>query len=125
MRRVLLLGFLSAAMLLGTIGLGWWTVPLLGAAWGASRPEVRGLAVSAALAGALAWGVLLAEAALGGPVGELAGTLGGIFGLPGFLVILLTLVFPAFLAGSAAALAATLRGMFGRSRGSASGAVPP
>lgn len=109
MRRVVLVIFLTAAMLLGTIGLGWWTVPLLGAAWGASRPFNRGLAVSAALAGALAWAVLLAEATLGGPVGELAGNLGGIFGLPGSIVILFTLLFPALLAGSAAALAVRLR----------------
>jgi len=73
----------------------------------------------------LAWVVLLAEPALGGPVGELAGTLSATFGLPGLIVIVFTVIFPALLAGSAAALAAALRGMHSRSRGSASGAVPP
>jgi len=125
MRRLLLLVFLTAAMLLGTIGLGWWTVPLLGAAWGASGPINRRLATSAALAGALAWALLLAGSAFGGPVGQLAGTLGGIFRLPGFIVILLTLLFPALLAGSAAALAAALREIVSRARGSASGSILP
>jgi len=100
---------LLVAILLGTMLLGWWTVPLAGAAWGLAARLEKGTWWRAALAGTIAWALLLLFAATQGPVGTLAAKMGAVFALPGFAFALLTLVFPALLAGSAAELASTLR----------------
>ena len=66
----------------------------------------RHAARRAALAGALAWGGLLLVAALrGDSLGIFASTLGGAVGAPGWAIVLLTLLYPALLASSAAWLA--------------------
>ncbi len=86
---------------------GWWTVPIVAALWGlvpTGRPWL-----SAALAAASSWAALLLLTALEGPVGELAVVLGGVMGLPAAGLLLLTLILPAILAGSAAELSAFLR----------------
>jgi hypothetical protein len=54
------------------------------------------------LGAALGWGVLLGWTALHGPIGPLARRAGGIFRLPGWGMVLVTLLFPAALAGLAA-----------------------
>ena len=115
MRTVFLWLLLVAAFGLATALLGWWTVPVLGALWGLAATGGR-LWLGAALAAAAAWAVLLTLTALAGPVGELAVKLGGVMGVPGVFLVLLTLLFPALLAGSAAELAASARR---RLRGSA------
>ena len=95
----------TMAIVLGT----WVGVPILAAV-------VVGLAVGffhpryaprrAALAGALAWGGLLGVAALrGDALGAFASTLGGALGTPGWAIVLVTFLYPALLASSAAWLA--------------------
>jgi len=48
----------------GTWVAGWWMVPALGAAYGAWAANQRLTLITATLAGVLAWGALLAYAAL-------------------------------------------------------------
>ena len=101
--RVILAG--AAAIIVGT----WFRLPTLspivaGIVIGLGWPQ-RG-ARRAALAGVVAWGgLLLAALARGDAVGTFAATLGGAMGLPGFVLPIATLVYPALLAASAAWLA--------------------
>jgi hypothetical protein len=99
---VLALMFAAATMLLG-----WWTVPVVGGAWGLLVNR-RGAWRAAAGAAAIAWAVLLAVFVAGG-LGTLISQLGGSLRLPGLVVAVLTLILPAVLAGSAAELGAVLR----------------
>lgn len=107
---------LTATIAIGTMFVGWWSVLLLAAAWGALSARIGRATIEAALAGVVAWAILLAVTALEGPVWYLAGNLGGVFQLPGPMVLLLTVLLPALLAGAAAALFAALRGMIRRRR---------
>ncbi len=88
----------------------WRAVPVVAiihglVAWRAPRP-----ALSAAIAAACAWALLLGVAVLrGAPIGRFAHELAGIMQLPVGALVIVTLVFPAVLAGSAAALAVAAR----------------
>lgn len=99
---VLVVAFGAATLLLG-----WWTVPVVGGAWGL-LVERRGAWWVAAGAAAIAWAVLLAFSVAGG-LGTLIGQLGGSLRLPGLIIAILTLIFPAVLGGSAAELFAVVR----------------
>lgn len=99
---------LAAAMVLGTGLFGWWSVPVLALGFGVWSGE-EPAAAFAALAALLAWGTLMAWNWLSGPLLALAGSLGGVMGLPGWSLILATLLFPAVLAGAAATLGAAIR----------------
>ncbi len=95
----------SIAIVLGT----WLGAPtiapiVIGLAIGMFRPRYS--ARRAAMAGVLAWGGVLAVAAVrGDAVGTFAATLGGAMGAPGWAIVLATLLYPAILASSAAWLA--------------------
>ena len=93
-----------------TYALGWWTVPVLAAAWALASGHAK-VARTAALCAALGWATLLILDVVKGPVDTMATRLGGVMGVPPFVLLLLTLIFPALLAWSAAALVSTLRGM--------------
>ena len=110
MRRALLqIGVLALVMAGATWWIGWWTVPLVAAAWGAAaRGEGYPIATSG-VGAALGWVLLLALRATAGPVGELSRKLGGIMAVPGWVPLLLTLAFPAILAAAAAGLAGVLQ----------------
>lgn len=106
MRRHLgLIAALAAVIALATWWIGWWTVPLVGAAWGVARRGEGFPAATAGVAATLAWVGLLGVQALAGPIGELSRRLGGVMGLPGWVLLLAALAFPAILAAAAAALA--------------------
>ncbi len=97
------------AVALGTQLLGWMAVPVVGLVIGLARWDRRPV-LSGAGAGALGWGVLLLWGMARGPVMPLAGLLGDVFGgLPSLAVILLTLLFPALLAGAAAGIGSAVR----------------
>ena len=90
------------AMLVGTwIGAPTLTPILVGASMGfmiRDNPARR-----AALAGLLAWGgVLLFATFRGDATGALARTLGGAMGAPSWAIVVVTLLYPAILAASAA-----------------------
>ena len=115
--RILSVLVLAAVLAVATLFYGWWTVPVVAFLWGllTARWLVRS-AAAAALAAALAWGVLLAEDAMTGRLGGLGTLFGTIAKLPPALFFLLSIVFPALLAWSAAALGADLRGRPARRR---------
>jgi hypothetical protein len=115
--RVLAWLILTVAIVVGTMFVGWWSVPVLAAGWGVLSLRIGRAVMDAALAASVAWSILLAVTALEGPVWYLAGNLGGIFQLPGPAILLLTVLFPALLAGAAAGLFAALRGMVRRDGG--------
>ncbi len=81
----------------------------MAAIWALAQRTARRPGVTAGLSAAAAWGMLLLWLELTGSVGTLARLLGGILGTPGVVIIALTLIFPALLAGSAASLVAALR----------------
>ena len=101
MRALLALLLLAAAFALGTWILGWWAVPLLGAAWGVMQ-RGRPRFATAFAAAALAWTLLLAWNAAGGAMGGLVTTLGGIFMMPGAALLAVTVLYGALLAACAA-----------------------
>lgn len=106
MRYALRLGLLAFAFALATAAFGWWTVPLLGVAWPMiAGPAASRAAATAALAAALGWLLLLVWAAAQGPVGPVASKVGGAMGMPGIMLVLVTLAFPALLAGTGAVAA--------------------
>ena len=114
MRALLRVGLLALAIALGTACMGWWVVPAIGALWGLLAPRQSKASLTASAAAALAWVGLLVVVAIRGPMLDLADQVGGILAIPGWLFILVTVAFPAILAGSAAELsrplAAGLRG---------------
>jgi len=116
MRALVLWLVLLAAIALGTAVLGWWAVPVVAAVWGLATPVGKGTWRCAALAGSGAWALLLLFTATQGPVGELASKVGAVFALPGFAFVLITLLFPAVMAASAAELAGVLRGAWSTRR---------
>ena len=109
MMSLLRIVLLSAAFALGTAVFGWWAVPLLGLAWGVIARGQRGAAVVAAVAAMLAWGGLLMRDASQGPVGDLAGTLGQLFGTSAVAVFALTIALPGLLALTAAIVGRAIR----------------
>lgn len=99
---------LAEAFAVTTFGLGWWSVPLVGAAWGlASRsPRKAMFAAFAALGG---WASLLLLDIARGPVGTMGSQLGVVMQLPAFALYALTLIFPMLLAWCAATLMPSVR----------------
>jgi hypothetical protein len=102
-RQLLAVAALALAMALGTAWIGWWAVPVFGAVWGVTRYGAYP-AATAAVAGAMAWMVLLAITALGGPAGEASRALGDAMSLPGWVPLALTALYPAALGAAAAAV---------------------
>ena len=100
---------LAEAFATATFGLGWWTVPLIAALYSliSSNPKRARPAALCALGG---WATLLALDTIKGPVPAMASKLGGVMGVPSIVLVILTLLFPALLAWSAAALIRSLRG---------------
>jgi hypothetical protein len=100
---------LAEAFAVATFGLGWWTVPIIAALYAiaSTNPHRARTADLCAVGG---WATLLLLDALKGPVGAMATRLGGVMGVPAVILLLLTLIFPALLAWTAAATASSLRG---------------
>jgi hypothetical protein len=98
--RVLLL---AEAFAVTSYGIGWWSVPIVAAAWALFSRDVNRARV-AALCAAGGWATLLLLDVAKGPVAAMASRLGGVMGVPSVVLLLATLVFPALLAWSAAAL---------------------
>jgi len=106
-RQALLVGALAVVMALGTWWLGWWAVPVLGAAWGVARYGAYPSA-TAGVAAALGWLLVLGVQATRGPMGEVSRTLAGALGMPGWTPLLAAALFPAGLGAAAARLARCL-----------------
>lgn len=111
MTHFLRVAVLAAAMAAGT-WIGWWMVPVVGAAWGVMTHREHGGPIAAGIAGMLAWGAILAFGAFRGPIGTVAATLSGLLMIRPVGIYALTIAFPgllavtgAFVARSAAVLA--------------------
>lgn len=102
MRRALHIGAFAVATVAATV-VGWWTIPLLAAAWVRALPRTS--AWVCAVGAALGWALLLGWDATHGPVGTAARRVGGVFLLSGWGLGGLTLLFAALLAASAAVAA--------------------
>lgn len=108
--RIVILAVLLA---LGTVLVAWWVVPVMAAVFGAITHSTRRPGLSAAAAGAIAWGGYLGIAALGGaPVGTFGVRLATSMQLPVWAPITATILFPALLAGLASYLGARAGGRY-------------
>lgn len=93
---------------LGTFLAGWlmpvaWGV-VVGVVWADDRPARK-----AAAGSAVGWALLLVLLAIAGyPMAVLASRLSGALGVPAFVLVAVTVVFPAILSGCAAYLVAAL-----------------
>lgn len=104
--RTLILFLLRlAGFALVTAAGGWLAVPVSAAFWVLLAREERGRELSLALAAGAAWGVLVAWSLHGTSAGRLFALLAGIFRVPGWTLVLLTMAIPALLAWSAAVVA--------------------
>ena len=108
MRNTIRFILLAELFAVATYALGWWTVPIVALLWSLFSPDANRAAV-AGLAAAAGWASLLLLDAVRGQVGTMATSLGGVMGVPGFVLLLLTLVFPALLAWSAGRIVSSLR----------------
>ena len=107
MTRLLWLLGTAALTALATRGLGWWSVPVIGAFVGVLRRDDRFASLLAGLGAMLGWGGLLAFT-LSRAAGTTLATIGPVFRMTPDRFVLVTLAFAALLATSAAALARAL-----------------
>lgn len=107
-RAVVKVVLLAEAFAVATFGLGWWSVPIVAVIWAViSRDENR--ARIAALCAAGGWATLLLLDIAKGPVVMMGSQLASVMNLPAAVLYLLTLLFPALLAWSAAELIPAFR----------------
>ena len=94
-----------AAVLAGaTWVLGWWSVPIAGAVYALVRRGAPHVVRESVFAAVLGWGALLAMQGTHPAFGRLSSALSGLFPVPVWALMLLSLGFAAALAGAAAAL---------------------
>lgn len=102
---------LVLALALSTWAFGWGAVVVVAAAWTWIRREDAAVPLMAAIAGILSWALLLGVQSLVGPVLEVARVVGTAMQVGPVALLLLTLAFPALLAG---ATAGVIRGVASR-----------
>jgi len=83
---------------------GWWGVAIAALLAGAVLWRRRGVAWLVALAAIVAWSALILTNAIGGRLATLASSIGGVMSVPPILLVIVTLLFGALLAWSAAVL---------------------
>ena len=103
MRVVVKWVLLSEAFAVTSFGLGWWSVPIVAALYAAMSGDVNRARV-VALCAAAGWLTLLLLDVARGQVGTMGAQLAGVMNMPAPLLYVLTLVFPALLAWSAATI---------------------
>lgn len=104
MKRVVWFAGAVVTTALCTWFLGWWTVPVVGAAWGWAKRADPATPLLAGLAAMTAWTVLLIVSASGAPTGSVSTSVGQAMRVgPGALTAL-TIAYPGLLAASAAAV---------------------
>lgn len=87
---------------------GWVAVPASAAFWVLLAPRERWRELSLAVAASAGWALLLAWSLHGAAASRLLSLLGGIFRVPGWTLIALTIALPALLAWSAAVVASAI-----------------
>lgn len=98
MRTLLRVALLAASFAAGTIGLGWWAIPLLALAAALLLRSVPRQALLIGAAAGLAWAGLLASIAVGVAFWPFASIAASGMGLSGATLLLGTILFPALLA---------------------------
>ena len=98
------LTIVAAILVAATWVAGWWGVPLVAIVTGALLATRRGIAGLTALAAVIAWSVLILVDGASGRFGALAGVVGATLKLPAGALLMVTLLFAALLAWSAAAV---------------------
>ena len=99
---------LVGAMAGATWAAGWWGVALVAFVAGAHFSARDGRARLVALCAAESWAIIFLVDAMRGPLGKVAVTIASIVKMPAVVLLIVTLVFPALLAWSAAAFASEL-----------------
>jgi hypothetical protein len=98
------LTIVAAILVAATWLAGWWGVPLVAIVAGALLSTRRGIAGLTALAAVVAWSALILIDGASGRFGVLAGVVGATLKLPAGALLIVTLLFAALLAWSAAAV---------------------
>jgi hypothetical protein len=104
MKRGIRIALFGAITAVGTAAAGWWIVPILAALWVRVLPSDRGAVTTTMFGAAAGWLMLVGVVALQGPVPAVAAMCSAVLGLPRWGFPLVTLLFPATLAGTAAVL---------------------
>jgi hypothetical protein len=112
MRILLRITLLGAAFALATVALGWIAVPAIGLLWGLVARGTRRPALTAGAAALAAWAVLLAWTAVVGRLWALLDRLVGLFHVPGFGILIVTLALAGALAGLGAVVGTSLPSIF-------------
>jgi len=105
MRGALAAGMFALCAAAATAVGGWWTIPVLAAVWMRVVSRDAATATICGIGAASGWALLLAWGAAHGPMDTVARRVGGVFHLPGWAFVGLTLLFVALLAATAAAAA--------------------
>lgn len=93
---------LTIAMALSTWTFGWGAVVVLAGAWTWLRRDDAAVPVLASLAAIVSWAVLLGVQSLSVPIGRVAEVVGAAMQVGPASLLVLTLAFPALLAGATA-----------------------
>ena len=108
MKAIRLLG-IAAVVALCTWIVGWWCVPVIGAGHALIRRS-GAAPVEAAVGAMIAWGLLFLSSAGKPAFSVLLDRLGGVFPLPGAIVLVIAVLFAGLLAWSAGRLAVGVTG---------------
>jgi len=93
---------LLLALTLGTYAFDWMSVPVIAAAFAWIRRDDAAVTLLATIAGAASWMALLGMQSMTGSVSEVAQVVGAAMRVGAAPLFVLTIAFPALLAGSAA-----------------------
>lgn len=108
--RLIWLATLVLAMAIATYGFGWLGVPACAAAWAWIRRTDGAVPLLATVAGGVAWGALLLVSVGTADVGRVADVAGAAMQVGPLALKVLTIAFPALVAGS---VAGVVRGIAG------------
>lgn len=100
---------LLVALILGTYAFDWLAVPVIAAAFAWIRRGDATVPLLSSVAGAASWMALLGWQSTAGSVGEVARVVGEAMQVGGGPLLILTIAFPALLAGAAAGLVRGVR----------------
>jgi hypothetical protein len=98
---------LTMAFVLGTVIAGWPSVPIVSLLWGVVtrwRGAAGPGAVRTGIAAATSWALLLVWVGTQGPLDRVVATLAALVGVPGPVLVVITVLFPALLAWSVMAV---------------------
>jgi hypothetical protein len=93
---------------------GWWGVAIVALVAGFLYRDRDGRALLVALCASESWVILFLVDAVAGPLGHVAATVASLVKLPAVVLLIVTLLFPAVLAWSAAAFASEVGRVFRR-----------